>query len=264
MKYAVLLLFFVSTLSCKNKTETQSKQTPENSLVSQSNSPYPEALSKILEAHGGLTNWNIYQTLCFTIKKGEESDEVHTIDLKTRRDHIDMGMVTMGFNGSEAWLQDPEGTYKGNPEFYHNLMFYFYAMPFVLADPGIIYEKTKALVVSDTSYPGLKISFEENTGSSANDEYYLYYDAETYQMRWLGYTATFGAAEKGTGINYINYSDWMPVQDLILPKSISWYAVEEGKPTVPRNTVNFTEPSLSPEARAETFYSKNNQIESDL
>ncbi|MGO4912910.1 DUF6503 family protein [Leeuwenhoekiella sp. W20_SRS_FM14] len=261
MKY-FLLLTLCLFMACKPNSENNSEK-PQAEKSGVTATSYPETFQKILDAHGGLDTWDTYKTLAFTIP-GEPVSETQTIDLHSRKDHIQRGTASLGFDGEQVWLHDPENSYKGNPEFYHNLMFYFYAMPFVLADPGIIYEKTEALVVSDTSYPGLKISFEENIGSSANDEYYLYYDTETYQMRWLGYTATFGAAEKGTGINYINYSDWMPVQDLILPKSISWYAVEEGKPTVPRNTVNFTEPSLSPEARAETFYSKNGQIESDL
>ncbi|MFI8377459.1 DUF6503 family protein [Leeuwenhoekiella sp. NPDC079379] len=252
MKYTALALLFIICLSCNSKKEQQ-PVTITQAIVEETTN-YPEILLKILNAHGGLDTWKTYQTLTFTIDKAPNTDEVHTIDLHSRKDHIDMGTVSMGYDGNKAWLRDPEQTYKGNADFYHNLMFYFYAMPFVLADQGIIYEQTEDLVVNDTSYLGLKINFEAQIGSSSNDEYYLYYDLETYQMRWLGYTATFGAAEKSDAVNFIAYDNWTLVEHIRLPKSISWYTSENGKLTEPRNTVDFKEIRLSTEARPEAFY----------
>ena len=53
-------------------------------------------------------------------------------------------------------------------------MFYFYAMPFILADDGIIYEDVAALKFEGKSYPGIKISYESGVGESPEDEYILY------------------------------------------------------------------------------------------
>ena len=258
MKYALLLFILSITLACNSKKEnnTQPETTTEIEDPAEEPRSYPVAFEKILEAHGGLDNWKSYKTLQFTIDKSPNTDETHTIDLQTRKDQIQMGTASMGFDGSQAWLTDPEETYKGNPNFYHNLMFYFYAMPFVLADEGIIYDATTDLVVKDVAYPGFKISFEANVGSSSNDEYYLYYDSETYKMRWLGYTATFGAEEKSDAVNYIAYDNWTNVEDVLLPQSISWYVVEDDLLTEPRNTVSFKNSSLSIEAKPDTFYSK--------
>ena len=52
---------------------------------------------------------------------------------------------------------------KGIPKFYYNLMFYFYAMPFILADDGIVYEDVKPLDIEGKSYPGIKISYESGS-----------------------------------------------------------------------------------------------------
>jgi len=244
-----LLLTLCLFMACKPSTKTESP------IPAQVEAKYPEAFQKILDAHGGLDTWDTYKTLTFTIP-GEPVSETQTIDLHSRKDHIQRGTASLGFDGEQVWLHDPENSYKGNPEFYHNLMFYFYAMPFVLADEGIVYEKTEALRVNDTTYPGLKISFEANVGKSSNDEYYLYYDPETSQMRWLGYTATFGAQEKSDQINYIAYDNWTPVADVLLPHSITWYASENGSITNPRRTVDFENISLDSESKPDAFYQK--------
>ena len=247
MKYTFLLL--LAFAACKPNTKT------EETVDAQTETNHPQNLENILNAHGTLDTWDGYKTLSFTIP-GEPVSETHTVDLHSRKDRVDRDSVSLGFDGEHVWLHDPGNSYKGNPEFYHNLMFYFYAMPFVLADPGIIYEETKALVVNDTTYAGIKISFEPQTGVSANDDYYLYYDTKTYQMRWLGYTATFGAGEKGNQITYIAYNDWQTVGEVLLPRSIIWYASENGQPTTPRRTVNFDNASLKTQTRPQSFYSK--------
>lgn len=252
MKKLILLSLFIGIVSCNSKTK-KTAAVPEETETA---TVYPDNVAQVLDAHGSLTNWNTFQTLSYTLVKGEDQKETQTIDLHTRKDRLEIGTATLGYDGQEVWLSDPDSTYTGNPEFYHNLMFYFYAMPFVLADPGIIYEETEALQVADTSYPGIKISFEANIGSSANDEYYLYYDSETYQMRWLGYTATFGAAKKSDRISYISYAAWTPVNGMLLPKSISWYATENGALTQPRNTVLFEHATLSKDAKPDAFYAK--------
>jgi len=83
---------------------------------------------------------------------------------------------------------ESDSTSNGNPEFYYNVMFYFYAMPFVLADDGIIYGDIAPLEFEGTAYPGISISYKEGVGSSSKDEYFIYYNPETYQMaiKWLG------------------------------------------------------------------------------
>ena len=248
MKQLLLLTLCLIT-ACKPNTKTEDPVSPQTETA------YPQNLENILNAHGTLDTWDGYKTLSFTIP-GEPVSETHTIDLHSRKDRVDRDSVSLGFDGERVWLYDPKNSYTGNPEFYHNLMFYFYAMPFVLADPGIIYEETEALVVNDTSYAGLQISFEPQTGASANDEYYLYYDTETYQMRWLGYTATFGAEEKSDQITYIAYNDWQTVGEVVLPRSITWYASENGKPTTPRRTVNFDNVSLDEASKPDAFYQK--------
>lgn len=154
---------------------------------------------------------------------------------------------SMGFDGKEVWLtQEEEGAYKGNPEFYHNLFFYFYAMPFVLADDGIIYGEAESIEFEGVKYPGIKISYEANIGTSPDDNYIIYYHPETYQMEWLAYTVTFRSKAPSDKYNLIKYGEWESSTGLVFPKEITWYKKDEnGQPTEPRGPgVVFTKPII--------------------
>lgn len=256
MKYVTILFALVFAVSCKEavkKTETENKVSVEKVEEVQQNQ-YPEALLEVLNAHGGLQQWKNKKTLVFEIPK-PDAREVHTIDLHSRKDKVEMPKATIGYDGQNAWVAD-NGDYKGNAAMYHNLMFYFYAMPFVLADNNINYETTQALEFEGKNYPGIRMSFDDGVGASPKDEYYLHYDPDTFQMAWLGYTATFGADERSDKVSWIRYNDWMTADDIVLPKSISWYTVEDGELKEPRNTVSFENISVSEAAKPSGFYDR--------
>ena len=225
-------------------------QRPENRA-----DDYPKEFIKVLNAHGGMKKWKKEKTLVFEIPKGDTKD-VHTVDLDSRKDKVTSAKVDMGFDGTEAWAVDKAGDYKGNPYYSHNLMFYFYAMPFVLADNGIQYSEVPNLVVEGKSYPGVKITFASTAGVSSQDEYHLHYDPQTYQMRWLVYTATFGADKKSDRFGLINYSDWAEVNGVLLPKTLTWYKYEDRQVKEVRNSVTFENISLSKTPKPASFYAK--------
>ncbi len=232
-------------LSCKEKTEKITDYSKENLNVT--TSIYPENITKVFDVHGGLDTWNAMKSLKFTMKK-PSGDEVTTTDLKNRKSLIDMPNHSIGFNGEAVWLKSKDTTsYKGNPKFYYNLMFYFYAMPFILADDGIMYEDVSPLVFEEKEYPGIKISYENGVGESPDDEYILYYDSETYQMTWLGYTVTFFSNEKSKEFHFIKYTNWQTVEGLLLPETLSWYNYENNLPTTKRNDLEFVNIVLSKE-----------------
>lgn len=251
MKKTLLLLLVVVVVSCKNETKKEIKQ-KESTVVKEEN--FPEELGKVFLKHGGIENWRNAKVLSFN--KGEEA---HTVDLHSRKTVVNHPKYSLGFNGKEVWLDEAEkGAYKGNPTFYYNLYFYFYAMPFVLADDGIIYEKTDDLVFEGVSYPGYKISYKANIGSSPDDNYKMYYNPKTYQMEWLGYTVTFMSKKASDKFNIIRYNSWENVNGLLLPKAITWYKKDEnGIPTEPRgNATEFTLPLISQAKLTDSFFDK--------
>ncbi len=254
MKLLFTLLLCITLFSCNEtakKTEVQA-ETPEMK-VDVKTPAYPKNLTKIFDAHGGLAQWKNKKVISFEIPKGA-AKEIHTTDLKTRNEKIEMPDMSMGYDGTDFWLLDTKDTYKGDPIFYHNLMFYFYSMPFITADNGINYGETEALEFEGVSYPGIRISYDAGVGASPKDEYFLHYNPKTYQMEWLGYTVTYSSGEKSDKVNWIRYADWMHVDDLLLPKAISWYKHEGRTMIEPRNTVNFENVKLHKTVMPNDFF----------
>ena len=242
-----LLIFF----SCKNEPTTPSqKETPE-SKISQT---YPAELSKVFETHGSLETWKEMKALSYEIVR-ENGNEKQWIDLTTRNERIEASNFKTGYDGKNYWLE-ADTSYKGNPKFYHNLMFYFYAMPFVLADDGIVYSETDDLIFENQNYPGIRISYNDGIGESPEDEYFIHYNPETYQMEWLGYTVTFYTGEKSKKVKWIRYNDWVNIEGLLLPQSLTWYNMEDDKITEPRSPRAFTNIQISKEEPDQEMYLK--------
>ena len=251
MKYFLILFASIFSIACR--------ETPKPAVATDSANPinqelqYPQALHNVLEAHGGLDSWRRQRTLSFTIND-EDGAETQTIDLYSRKDKIEGPNYTLGYDGNEVWLHDPDDMYEGDPVFYHNLMFYFYAMPFVTADDGILYGAARDLQFDGKTYPGVSIRYETGVGSSPKDEYYLYFDPETHVMAWLGYTVTYFSDTASEDVHWLRYDDWKMVDGLLLPASITWYNYEGRKIKDPRNTVAFDEINLSEAPNPDVFY----------
>ncbi len=249
-KLVLLFLVAIVAVSCK----TDAKKDASASSVTNKKEKFPTALGKVFEKHGGIDNWRSARTLSFN--KGEEA---HTVDLWSRKTVINTPDYSLGYNGTDVWLSQKDSTaFRSNPSFYYNLFFYFYAMPFVLADDGITYEDTKPLVFEGKEYPGIKISYEANVGNSSEDNYIIYYNAETYQMEWLAYTVTFNSKKPSDRFSIIKYHDWETVNNMVLPKSITWYKKDEnGVPTEPRGSAtDFTLPLVAKTPLKDAFFEK--------
>ncbi|MFC0605423.1 DUF6503 family protein [Winogradskyella pulchriflava] len=252
--YVVLVAVLIS--ACKNETKTETTVVNEVSKEDITTSIYPETITKIFNAHGGIDQWNKMQTLSFTMEK-PEGKEVTTTHLKTRAERIDTPTYTLGYDGNNLWLDEKDGNeYKGRPWFYKGLMMYFYTMPFIVGDNGIIYEEAEPLTFEGKTYPGLLISYEAGIGVSPDDQYIIYYDAETGQMQWLAYTVTFGKNGKSKEFKFIRYNNWQTVNGLVVPKSVDWYKYENSVPTEKRNTVEFMDVVLSEDAPDNAMFSK--------
>ncbi len=243
-KLTILLISLLFIVACKTEEKAE-KKVKEN---------FPESLAKVFEKHGGIDKWRKARTLSFN-----KEEEAHTIDLWSRKTVINAPKYSLGYDGKEVWLSEKDsGAYKGNPKFYHNLYFYFYAMPFVLADDGIIYEEAPSITFEGKEYPGIKISYKANVGSSPDDNYVIYYNPETYQMEWLAYTVTFRSKKPSNRYSLIKYLEWESVNGMLLPKALNWYKKDEnGQPTEPRGTpTEFTLPFLSYDKVSDDFYNK--------
>ena len=242
-KLAVLFLVAIVSVSCKTEPKKEIKK--EN---------FPAELARVFEKHGGIDTWRKARTLSFNL-----GEEAHTSDLWSRKIVVNSPKYSMGYDGKDVWLSEKDsGAYRGNPTFYHNLMFYFYAMPFVLADDGIIYDQAKSISFQGKEYKGIRISYKSNIGTSPDDNYIIYYDPLTYQMEWLAYTVTFRSKKPSDNFRLIKYGTWENVRGFQLPKSIRWYKKDEnGQPTEPaRPATEFTLPFINQTPLEGSFFEK--------
>lgn len=237
MKLLLIILSFTLFLSCQENQNTK----PEP--IETSKKTFPKNIEAIFNAHGGYETWSALNTMSYEIIK-DAGPEKQIIDLKNRQERIEGSNFTMGFDGKNTWV-DADTSYNGNPIFYKNLMFYFYAMPFVLGDDGIVYETTRELVVDGDTLAGIKISYNDGVGVSSKDEYFVHYNNVTNEMAWLGYTVTYFSKDKSQKISWIKYDDWRMFDGVKLPQSISWYKTENNLPTEFRNKVVFEKVSVT-------------------
>lgn len=256
MKNLFLLLSVLLTFAaCKNDAaKTTTATTPSVDMTK-----YPEALQKVFTKHGGLDTWNKMRALSFEIVK-EDGNEKTEVDLRDRRERIEAPDFKMGYDGTNFWIE-ADTSFKRSPVFYKNLMFYFYAMPFVVADDGIVYGKTEPLEFEGKTYPGVRISYNDGVGVSSKDEYFVYYDPATFEMAWLAYTVTYFTNEKSSKLGWIRYNDWKTVNGLVLPNSLTWYKSEEGKPTEVRNTREFAKVTVAEKAFDDVVFAKTEAAE---
>ena len=245
MKKLILILAVLFSLySCKNDKKTNSENSPEatqaegmkvdstqTSVTKEVVKPkvFPAPLQAVFTAHGGLDHWKQMNNLCFEMK-GKNGEETHTVSLPDRKTKIESKNWSIGYDGKGVWLLKNDLGYEGNPVFYHNLMFYFYAMPFIIADPGTNYIAVEPTELDGKMYNGYKITYNDGVGESSKDEYILYFDPETSKMAWLAYTVTFRDQQKSDDWHFVKYDKWQDVNGLLLPEKFAFWNVENGKP----------------------------------
>ncbi len=218
----IYLLLIILYVSCSQTDSNKEKDTTQNIE--------PTLITPVLDAHGGQANWQKLRTFEFDLPANEEQNQV---DLWTRKSLITTSKFKIGSDGNKVWMLQDTVAFKNDPRFYHNLMFYFVAMPFVLSDPGITYETVPDLEVDSQAYSGVKISYESNVGDAAKDNYILYFDKETKEMAYLAYTVTYFSDEVSDKYSLIKYT-FGDVDGLKLPTQMQWLKYENGQVGEPR------------------------------
>ncbi|MFL0353777.1 DUF6503 family protein [Xanthomarina sp. GH4-25] len=244
---AIAILFSIS--ACKQNTSQPDPVEGAETTTIEVETPdlvYPENLTKVFDAHGGIDAWKSMSSLEFTMEK-PDGKEVTKTNLNSREALIESPKANIGFDGNQAWfLNKTDGDYKGyDPKYYYNLMFYFYAMPFVLSDDGINYADAEPLVFEGVTYPGIQITYNAGVGETPEDRYVLYYNPTTYQMEWLGYTVSFVPGIDKKELHFRKYSDWQEINGLLLPKTIIGYGFKDDKPTEAKNSTDFIDVQVS-------------------
>ncbi|NND71182.1 MAG: hypothetical protein HKN43_06355 [Rhodothermales bacterium] len=211
----VIVSVCVLIISC---TESKTSEDPVNQPQ--------DALDLGLERHGGLDRFRSYSTLEFTLTQGDNSER-HIVDLRTRKTRMEGGGYTVGFDGVNAWVHEHGSKYERNPRFYNGLYFYFFAIPFVLADPGANRELLPDSEIDGVSYKPVKVWYDVGTGESANDYYIANFNSDSGLLEFVQYTVTFRSGEPSDNYNAQRYLDWTTVDGLLVPGRLDAYHWDE-------------------------------------
>ena len=247
MKHIYFLLLSILIISCRPSE-------PEFQEVSGEEIIYPESIAKMFEAHGSLDQWNAMHALSYHVTRGERK-EIHTVDLKNRKVLINGDGYDIGFDGQEAWISPDKSSWPdARPRFYHNLIFYFHSLVFLVGDSGINFSDKGIQEVDGEAMIEVSVTYKDGVGDSPEDEYILFIDPDTYNLKQIKYTVTYFTKEKRKEYNGLKYTSWKEVDGLLLPQEFKGYKVEAGVLTEERYTASFTDINFSMEAPDQSLF----------
>ena len=207
-----------------------------------------ELVLRAIEAHGGLEAWYRAPTSSYTWEYANEEVDLRfksflVADNQTREVYHDLTLTgpfddpnevdaRFAWDGTDAWIHPPD-IERPNPRFWGISGYYFQQIPFVLADPGVTYERLDDEELDGTRYEMVRAAFEPNVGESPGDTYTLYVHPETGQVDAIRYTVSFGQdVEPGADLpeTLLYYEDFETVDGLTVATTFRGYDfTEEGE-----------------------------------
>jgi len=143
MKKLLLLTIIISLIACENKPqfrETNIETEPEVTQSANSSHHIPE-ISQVFAAHGGYDTWFDLKMLSYDM-----GGNTTLVELQHRYIRTESEEQTVGFGGEKVWVY-PASEDADQQKMRYNLMFYFYAFPFVAGDPGVNYEVLSPIIL---------------------------------------------------------------------------------------------------------------------
>ena len=189
-------------------------------------------IQRSVAAHGGLQKWQSFGSveydLTYERPKGEKRDH-QLFDLRTRDGLITADDYTLGATKGEVWIKPRLDALGATPpRFYMWTPFYFFAMPFVFADPGAKQESLGRKTFQGAGYDVVKITYEAGTGDSPDDFYIAYIDPASGQLKLAVYVVTYPALRKGKAMEELEqhaivFEEWQNADGLSVPKTAAYF-----------------------------------------
>lgn len=218
-----------------------------------------------IEAQGGLKTWYERGPIGFRFNykpKGDRppNDTYQLVDTWSSKAvhqlHSDP-TVRFGWDGKQAWQQVPEGKeLKINARFWALTPYYFVAIPFVLADPGVKLATMPPIELEGKPYNRIKATFEAGTGDAPDDYYIVYLEPSSSRLRAVSYIVSYKGffPEGGHSPEKLMYYDGdQTVEGITLPTHYRTFSLKEGLPAEHVTDVTLTDVSFKPETLATEF-----------
>ena len=199
-----------------------------------------------IDAHGGLQAWYRAPTSSYVWTYANVGADLQfttlgVIDNQTRRAYHDLRSVgpyenpqpvdaRFAWDGETAWIA-PDSLQQPNPHFWALTGFYFEQIPFVLADPGLRYERLPDETLDGTTYDMVRVAFDRGVGDTPGDTYTLYVHPETRQVDAIRYTVSYGQdVEPGADLpeTLFEYRDFVTVDGLTVATRFEGFSFANG------------------------------------
>lgn len=216
---------------------------PQNTALAggapQAETSRSQALTESIQAHGGLDTWRSYArmdyaTTDFPLGANAPFDFTQTTDLNNRR-HLTRGEnFTSGKNEQAAWALPNTEALGIPPAFFESGNFYFIAMPFVFADPGVITRDLEPLEFQGKSYDRVAVSYPAGIGDTPEDDYILYIESESRRLKMIDFVPTSAEINGDTPKHELPrkalvFDNWQRYDGLLIPGKATFYGWADGK-----------------------------------
>ncbi len=216
------------------------------------------------EAHGGLARWYANGPLHFRYRyeRGDGQpalDTEQTVDTwaaRARHTLMPDSAASFGWTGEEAWVMPAGAELPTNARFWSLTPYYFVAMPFVLADPGVNLEAAGEMTFEGTGYDLVRATFDAGTGDAPDDYYLLLLDPETNRVGGVRYVVSYpGFFPEGghTPEHLMVYDGAQTVDGITLQKGFRSFAWTDGGPGEPSASGTLSDVRFVPDAPDSLF-----------
>jgi hypothetical protein len=152
-----------------------------------------------IKAHGGLARWYGNGPLHFRYRYERGDDEpaldteqtVDTWSSRARHTVMPDSAASFGWTGEAAWVMPDSAEIPTNARFWSLTPYYFVAMPFVLADPGVNLGLDGQMTAEGQTYDLVRVTFDAGTGDAPDDYYVLLLDPETDRVGGVRYVVSY-------------------------------------------------------------------------
>lgn len=217
-----------------------------------------QLLQKSIDAHGGLQNFFNKGPLHFRFNyrplDGEPRDSRQLVDTwSSRASHtlVETPEIAFGWDGENAWIAPEDAETPFNARFWALTPYYFVALPFVLADPGVILTKEDDATYNDQRYHLIRATYEPGTGDAPDDFYVLYIHPESFQVHAIRYIVSYpGFFPEGghSPERFMTYEDQQTIEGITLATTHKTHLFEDGQPGDHITTTEVTELRFVPDA----------------
>lgn len=222
------------------------------------------ALNHAIKAHGGIKTWRSYArmdyaTRDFPLGANAPFNFSQTTDLNNRQ-HLTTGDgFTSGKNDQGAWAFPGVEALGLPPAFFESGNFYFIAMPFVFADPGVVARDLEPVSFRGRDYDRVAITYGQGIGHTPEDDYVLYIDQQTRRLKMIDFVPTSAEVNGDTPKDQLPrkalvFEDWQEANGLLIPNKATFYGWADGELQGDGNSYTIHDVSFSKRPPRQTIF----------